>query len=203
MTFLSCFQQSKGTHCWVREQIGQDRQGRGWQKRQRHNFPKARLGWILVHHYSSGFQSKIDCYLRHIRWLTMGLLHEALPAQCSMQASQHPSVLQQILAKDSHSHEDDIANGLWMTLARQICTCWTKIERRQSLINSNRTNPNNAALILPALLCRNCSSLFKGLSDPRKTSFLIHLKPSASVHGSTAPGSRQPKDYPAGPLCLW
>lgn len=47
VTFLSCFQQSKGTHCWVREQIGQDRQGRGWQKRQRHNFPKARLGWIL------------------------------------------------------------------------------------------------------------------------------------------------------------
>ena len=88
--------------------------------------------------------------------------------------SVHPSVLQQILAKDSHSHEDDIANGLWMTLARQICTCWTKIERRQSLINSNRTNPNNAALILPALLCRNCSSLFKDLSDPKKTSFLIH-----------------------------
>lgn len=31
----------------------------------------------------------------------------------------------------------------------------------------------------------------------------IPLKPSASVHGSTALGSRQPKDYPAGPLCLW
>ena len=117
---------SKGTHCWVREQIGQDQQGRGWQKRQRHNFPKAPLGWNLDSSFiwvsikdrlaSKAYQMACD----GLRWV------------CFMRLCPRPPVLQQILAKDSHSHEDDIANGLWMTLARQTCTCCTKIKKRKS-----------------------------------------------------------------------
>lgn len=128
--------------------------------------------------------------------------------------SVHPSVLQQILAKDSHSHEDDIANGLWMTLARQICTCWTKIERRQSLINSNREKKKFLNILQPIRIMQRWSFQLcfaetakvcsRTCQIPKRRVFLsIPLKPSASVHGSTAPGSRQPKDYPAGPLCLW